>query len=136
MFGHQMDAGGPLPGSLPRGAKTVSGEAIRIPPVKIFREGELNTDVLGVILNNVRMPEMNRADLMGIIAGCRTAEKRVHELCSRFGKETYLAACQALLDRTYKAMAKLIVGAIPEGPQSFEDWDDDDGLGHGPYKMR
>jgi N-methylhydantoinase B len=136
MFGHQMDAGGPLPGSLPTGAKTVFGEGIRIPPVKIFRAGELNKDVLDVILNNVRMPEMNRADLMGIIAGCRTAEKRIHELCERFGRDTYLAACQALLDRTFKAMAKLIVAAIPEEPQSFEDWIDDDGLGHGPYKMK
>ena len=33
-------------------------------------------------------------------------------------------------------MAKLIVAAIPEEPQSFEDWVDDDGLGHGPYKMK
>ncbi len=136
MFGHQMDAGGPLPGSLPTGAKTIFGEGVRIPPVKIFREGVLNQDVLDVVLNNVRMPEMNRADLMGIIAGCRTGEKRVRELCERFGKETYLAACQALLDRTYNAMAKLILAAIPEEPQSFEDWIDDDGLGHGPYKMK
>jgi N-methylhydantoinase B len=136
MFGHQMDAGGPLPGSLPTGAKTIFGEGLRIPPVKIFREGELNKDVLDVILNNVRMPEMNRADLMGIVAGCRTAEKRIHELCERFGRDIYLAACQALLERTYNAMAKLIVAAIPEEPQSFEDWVDDDGLGHGPYKMK
>jgi N-methylhydantoinase B len=136
MFGHQMDAGGPLPGALPTGAKTIFGEGVRIPPVKIFREGVLNQDVLDVILNNVRMPEMNRADLMGIVAGCRTGEKRVLELCERFGKDTYLAACQALLDRTYKAMAKLILAAIPEEPQSFEDWIDDDGLGNGPYKMK
>jgi N-methylhydantoinase B len=136
MFGHQMDVGGPLPGSLPTGAKTIFGEGLRVPPVKLFREGKLNDDVMDMILNNVRQPEMNRADLMGIVAGCRTGEKRVLELCQRFGKETYLAACQALLDRTYNAMAKLIVGAIPEEPQSFEDWIDDDGLGHGPYKMK
>jgi N-methylhydantoinase B len=136
MFGHQMDVGGPLPGSLPTGAKTIYGEGLRIPPVKLFREGRLNEDVLDLILNNVRQPEMNRADLMGIVAGCRTAEKRVHELCERFGKETYLAACQALLDRTYNAMAKLIVRSIPEEPQSFEDWVDDDGLGHGPFKHK
>ena len=40
MFGHMMDMGGPLPGSLPTGAKTVYGEAMMIPPVKIFRKGE------------------------------------------------------------------------------------------------
>ena len=47
---------------------------------------------------------MNRSDLMGIVAGCKTAEQRVQELCQRFGRDTYLAACQALLDRTYRAV--------------------------------
>jgi N-methylhydantoinase B len=136
MFGHQMDAGGPLPGSLPTGAKTVYGEGIRIPPVKIFQKGKVDENILKLILNNVRMPEMNRADLMGIVAGCRAGEKRVLELCQRFGKDIYLAACQALLDCTHAAMAQLIVQYITEQPVSFEDWIDDDGLGHGPYKMK
>jgi N-methylhydantoinase B len=136
MFGHQMDAGGPLPGSLPTGAKTIFGEGLRIPPVKIYREGKLNRDVLDLILNNVRIPQMNRADLMGIVAGCRTAERRVHELCGRFGKDVYLAGCQALLERTHRAMSNLIAMFIPEEPQSFEDWIDDDGLGNGPFKMK
>jgi len=136
MFGHQMDAGGPLPGSLPTGAKTVFGEGLRIPPIKVFKKYEPVEDVIGLILNNVRMPEMSKADLMGIIAGCRTAENRVKEICSRFGKDTYLAACEAMLQRTYNAMAQLILQNIPEEPQSFEDWIDDDGLGHGPFKMK
>ncbi len=136
MFGHQMDAGGPLPGSLPTGAKTIFGEGLRIPPVKIFRRYEPVEDVFRLILNNVRLPEMSRADIMGIVAGCRTAEKRVCELCERFGKDTYLAACEAMLQRTYRAMAALILQNIPEEPQSFEDWVDDDGLGNGPYKMK
>ncbi len=58
------------------------------------------------------------------------------ELCTRFGKPTYLAALQALLDRTHEAMRKLILMAIPETPQTFEDWVDDDGLGNGPFKMK
>ncbi len=136
MFGHHQDIGGPIPGGLPTGAKTVFGEGIRIPPVKIVRAGRMNDDVLGVILNNVRMPEMNRADLTATIAGCRAGELRVRELCERFGTETYLACCQALLDRTYRAMARLIRERIPEEPQSFEDWVDDDGLGNGPFKLK
>ena len=79
---------------------------------------------------------MNRADLFAIVAGCRAGEKRVMELCERFGKEIYLAGLQALLDRTYEAMRTLIQLAIPEEPQSFEDWIDDDGLGNGPFKMK
>ena len=56
---------------------------------------------------------MNRADLFAIVAGCRAGEKRVMGLCERFGKDTYLAALQALLDRTYEAMRKLIQVASP-----------------------
>jgi N-methylhydantoinase B len=135
-FGHMMDAGGPLPGALPTGAKTIFGEGIIIPPIKVVERGVVQEDVLGLILNNVRIPEMNRADLFAIIAGCRAGEARVMELCTRFGKPTYLAALQALLDRTHEAMRKLILMAIPETPQTFEDWVDDDGLGNGPFKMK
>ena len=135
-FGHMMDAGGRLPGSLPTNAKTIFDEGIIIPPVKIIERGEVQRQVLEVIFNNVRIPSMNRADLFAIVAGCRAGEKRVMELCERFGKETYLAGLQALLDRTHEAMRTLIQLAIPEEPQTFEDYVDDDGLGNGPFKMK
>ena len=136
MFGHQMDVGGPLPGSFPTNATSIFGEGLRIPPVKLFEKGILNQGILDLILNNVRIPTMNRSDLMGIVAGCKTAEQRVQELCQRFGRDTYLAACQALLDRTYRAVQTLIRRNISTEPQSFEDYIDDDGLGNGPYKMK
>ena len=136
MFGHQMDVGGPLPGSFPTNATSIFGEGLRIPPVKLFEKGELNRGVLDLILNNVRIPVMNRSDMMGIVAGCKTAEQRVKELCERFGRDTYLAACQALLDRTYRAVKTLIERNISTEPQSFEDYVDDDGLGNGPFKMK
>ncbi len=135
-FGHQMDCGGPLPGSLPTGAKTIYEEGLIIPPIKVVEKGEIQHDVLNLILNNMRIPEMNRADLFAIVAGCRAGEKRVIGLCERFGKETYLAALQQLLDRTHEAMKTLIQFAIPEQPQYFEDYIDDDGLGNGPFKMK
>ncbi|MFM7694860.1 MAG: hydantoinase B/oxoprolinase family protein [Actinomycetota bacterium] len=135
-FGHMMDAGGRLPGSLPTNAKTIYDEGLIIPPVKVIERGEVQQPVLNLIFNNMRMPAMNRADMFALIAGCRAGEKRVQELCDRFGQETYLAACQALLDRTHAAMKTLINLAIPEVPHSFEDYVDDDGLGHGPFKMK
>ena len=135
-FGHMMDAGGRLPGSLPTNAKTIYDEGLIIPPIKVIERGEIQKPVLGLILNNMRMPAMNRADLFALVAGCRAGEKRVQELCDRFGKETYLAACQALLDRTHAAMKTLINLAIPEQPETFEDYVDDDGLGNGPFKMK
>ena len=51
-FGHQMDCGGPLPGSLPTGAKTIFEEGLIIPPIKVVERGEIQHDVLNLILNN------------------------------------------------------------------------------------
>ena len=135
-FGHTIDIGGPVSGSLPTDATSIFGEGTRIPPVKLFAAGKLNEDLLDLILNNSRMPTMNYFDLMAIVAACRIAERRVKELCGRFDKVTYMAACEALLDRTYRAMSRLILQNLPERKVSFEDYVDDDGRGNGPYKMK
>ena len=136
MFGHMMDVGGPVPGSMPTDATSIFGEGIRIPPIKIYAGGELNQAALDILLQNTRTPEMNYSDLMAIIAGCRAGERRVVEICERFGPRTYLTACDALLERTNRAMRQLIVKNLPEEPQSFEDFIDDDGCGNGPFKMK
>ena len=136
MFGHMMDVGGPVPGSMPTAATSIFGEGIRIPPIKIYSRGKPNRAALAILMNNTRTPEMNYSDLMAIIAGSRTGEKRVIEICERFGTDTYRRACQALLDRTNRAMRTLIVKNLPTEPQSFEDWIDDDGVGNGPFRMK
>ena len=104
IFGHMVDVGGKVPGSMPCDARTIWEEGLRIPPVRIYRERRLNKGVLDIMLNNTRTPDMNRADLMALIAGCRTAASGCAELCDRFGRETYMAACDMLLDRTREAM--------------------------------
>jgi N-methylhydantoinase B len=136
MFGHLMDVGGWVPGSMPTDANSIFGEGLRIPPLLLYERGEINKAVLDLIMNNTRTPEMNYSDLMAIIAGCRAGEKRVIEICDRFGRDTYKQACEALLERTNRAMRKLIVQNLPEEPKSFEDYVDDDGRGNGPFKMK
>jgi len=136
MFGHMMDVGGPVPGSMPTAATSIFGEGIRIPPIKIYARGELNQGALDLLMNNTRTPEMNYSDLMAIIAGCRAGERRVIEICERFGARLYLNACDELLQRTNRAMRQLIVKNLPEEPQTFEDYLDDDGCGNGPFKMK
>lgn len=135
IFGHMVDVGGTVPGSMPSNARTIWEEGLRVPPVRIYDKGVLNRGVLDIMLNNSRTPDMNRADLMALIAGCRTAATRVRELCDRFGRETYMAACDMLLERTREAMKAVIAKYIPEQPVSFTDYVDDDGLGNGPFKM-
>ncbi|QLC26388.1 hydantoinase B/oxoprolinase family protein [Parasphingopyxis algicola] len=135
MFGHMVDVGGKVAGSMPYDARSIWEEGLRVPPVKVYEKGVLNEGVLDIMLNNSRTPHTNRSDLMALIAGCRTGAKRVGEICDRFGQETYLSACDQLLDRTKEAMRALIRKFIPEEPVSFTDYVDDDGRGNGPFKM-
>jgi N-methylhydantoinase B len=135
MFGHMTDIGGKVPGSLPTDAAQIFEEGLQIPPVKIFKKGELNSEMLSVMLRNCRMPHWNRADFDAIIAALRLAERRVHEMVGRFGVDTYIAAMGEMLDRNRRAMSAIIQMVIPEKPQYFEDYIDDDGVGMGPYKI-
>ncbi len=135
MFGHMTDVGGKVPGSLPTDAATIFEEGCIIPPVKLYRGGVLQQDVLELALNLCRLPHWNRADLNAIVAACRTAERRVIEMADRFGVDIFSSAMDAALARNRRAMAALIQRTIPEETLSFEDYVCDDGIGNGPWRI-
>jgi len=136
MFGHMTDIGGKVPGSMPTDALSVFEEGVRIPPVKLFKDDVLQDDLLKLVLHQTRMPEWCRADLLAVVASCRVAEKRIHEICDRFGDEYFASATDELLARNKRAMGHLINTAVGEAPVSFEDYVCDDGRGFGPYKIK
>ena len=135
MFGHMSDNGGMVPGSIPIKAETIYQEGIRIPPTKLYKKGELQEDVLELILHNVRTSEWNRFDLNALVAACRTAGKRCVEIAERFGDDVFYTTMEIMLDRNLEAMRAIINMIVPEEPQHFEDYVCDDGVGKGPYKI-
>ncbi len=136
MCGHMVDVGGPVPGSLPTSATSIFGEGIRIPPIKLYAGGEPNRAVLDLLWNNTRTPDLNYADLMALVAACRVGERRLIEICDRFGVAPFRRAGEALRERTKRTLRRLIVQYLPEEPQSFEDHIDSDGRGNGPFKIK
>ena len=136
MFGHQSDIGGKVAGSMPIDAHSIFEEGVRIPPVKIWKKGVYNEDLIKLIMHQVRTPEWCKADLNALIAACRVAARRVIEMCERFGDDVFVSATEELLARNHRAMKALIESSIGEAPVSFEDYVCDDGLGYGPYKIR
>ncbi|AHY46902.1 N-methylhydantoinase B/acetone carboxylase alpha subunit [Rubrobacter radiotolerans] len=136
-WGNLMDVGGSTAGSIPIDARSIYEEGVRMPPVKLYSEGRLNEDILRFFCHNSRTPRETRADVMAIAAGTAAGAQRVKDLCERFGKDTYLEACDALLARTRESVIKLIREHVPEGERfTFEDYTDDDGIGNGPIKLR
>jgi N-methylhydantoinase B len=136
MFGHMTDVGGKVPGSLPTDAAQIYEEGVVVPIVKIYQNDVLQEDVLKVILHQCRMPQWNRSDFNALVAAVRLAEKRLLELCERFGVDTVQSAMDELLERNRRAMLQLIRTSVGEDERVyFEDYVDDDGKGLGPYKM-
>ncbi len=136
MFGHQSDIGGKVAGSMPIDAHSIFEEGVRIPPVKIWKKGEYNEDLIKLVMHQTRKPDWCAADLNALIASCRVASRRLVELCERFGDDVYISATEELLARNYRAMKQLIETSIGEDPVDFEDYLCDDGMGFGPYKIK
>ena len=136
MFGHMSDNGGMVPGSIPIEATTIFQEGIRIPPTKLYKKGELQSEILELILHNVRTSQWNRFDLNALVAACNTASKRVVELAERFGDDILHSTMEIMLERNNMAMKQIIEMLVPEEPRTFEDYLCDDGVGMGPYKIK
>lgn len=136
MFGHMSDNGGMVPGSIPIKAESIYQEGIRIPPMKLYKKGGLQSDILELILHNVRTPQWNRFDLNALVASCKTAAKRCEEIAERFGDDIFYSTMEIMLERNHVAMSAIINMIVPEEPRVFEDYLCDDGVGMGPYKIR
>lgn len=136
MFGHMSDNGGMVPGSIPIEATTIFQEGVQIPPIKLYKKGVLQEDILELILHNVRTQQWNRFDLNALVAACNTAAKRIREMADRFGDNVLHSTMETMLDRNKLAMGAIINMIIPEEKRTFEDYLCDDGMGMGPYKIK
>ncbi|MBS0243136.1 MAG: hydantoinase B/oxoprolinase family protein, partial [Proteobacteria bacterium] len=95
-------------------------EGIRIPPVRLYRKGELVQDVLDLILLNLQVPRERLNDLRAQMAANRQGIVRFKRLCERYGKDLLLAAGDALLDYAER-LTRAGIRTIPSGVYTFED---------------
>jgi N-methylhydantoinase B len=130
---HHADVGGTYPGSMGP-CREIYQEGLRIPPVKIMRGGKLVTDVLALLLNNVRTPEEREGDLGAQIAACQTGARRLGEICARYGIARTKRAAAALLDYS-EAMMRTFLGSVPPGVYRAEDFLDNDGVDDKPVRI-
>lgn len=130
---HHNDVGGRVPGSNAADSDSIYAEGIRIPTVKIFREGELDKDILNLILLNCRVRHIRLGDLNAQFACNKKGVQRMEDVCAKYGKETVALCMEELLDYSERKI-RMALSAIPNGSHEFEDYLDSDGLGSDPIK--
>jgi N-methylhydantoinase B len=123
---HHADVGGAYAGSMGL-CREIYQEGFRIPPVKIMRAGAMQSDVLALLLTNVRTPEEREGDLRAQIAACHTGAERLREICARYGVDRAQRTAKGLLEYSEELMRAFLV-RVPPGKYRAEDFLDNDGI--------
>ena len=118
---HHVDIGGITPGSMATHATEIFQEGVRIPPVKLIAAGQVQHDLLALLVTNVRTADKTRGDIMAQVAANRLGVRRIGELVADWGIARFQHAGTALIDyaerRTRAAIAEL-----PDGEGRFVDF--------------
>lgn len=131
---HHADVGGMEPGSMPGRSAEIYQEGLIIPPVRLYRRGELVEDVLAMVLANVRTRDERRGDLNAQLSALSTGCERLLEVVERFGLERVRAALAAIQDYAERRIRRRIA-ALPDGIYRAEDALDDDGMSNEPVPI-
>jgi N-methylhydantoinase B len=133
--GHWTEVGGKDPGSWTSDSTEVFQEGLQLPFVRMVRGGVRDRDLEAVLAANSRLPAMVVGDLIAQTACLEVAERRVVELCARYGVTTVAEAMRAEHARSER-LARASLAALPHGVYEAEDFLDDDGVGSGPIPIR
>ena len=125
--GHWHDVGGNVPGNYNPVATECFQEGMLIPPVKLFRNGELQQDIVDILSANSRLPNSLYGDLNGQINALDLGEKRLHELLDEYHDDVVSEALSELRSRAARLM-RARISALPDGSISAEDYLDNDGI--------
>ena len=116
---HHADVGGMTPGSLPLSTE-IYQEGIIIPPVKLWRAGVLNEDLLKLIVRNVRTPHERRGDIAAQHAAHAVGERRLHALMDRYSTDEVLRYASYLYAYSERLM-RTEIATWPAGTFGFAD---------------
>ena len=112
--GHWPDVGGVVPGGFSANATEVEQEGLRLPPVKLFKAGRLDAEILAIIFSNIRIADQRIGDVKAQAAALAIGERRLAALLDRYGADTVDAAVVELRARARRQMEAKIA-AIPDG---------------------
>jgi N-methylhydantoinase A/oxoprolinase/acetone carboxylase beta subunit/N-methylhydantoinase B/oxoprolinase/acetone carboxylase alpha subunit len=128
-IGHVADIGG-TKDSL--SAREIYEEGFQIPPMKLYRAGEANQDLLALLAENVRKPEQVLGDIHAMISANASGARRLLDFMEEYGLRDLEALATVIQDRSEAAMRAAIRG-LPGGVYEGEIWND--GMG-APQRYR
>ena len=118
---HHADVGGMVPGSEAEVCQSIYQEGLRLPPVRIMKAGEVNRDVLDILLLNSRTPDERVGDVKAQFAANTVGARSVVSLFERWGVKETDATIAGYLDFTEKRF-RAAIDRLPGGVYEAEDY--------------
>ncbi|MBW1667693.1 MAG: hydantoinase B/oxoprolinase family protein [Deltaproteobacteria bacterium] len=125
---HWPDMGGPLPGTFNPEATTCYAEGLRIPPIRLFHNNELNEELFTFWAYNIRGAVERRGDLAAQFGAASLLEQRVQDLCAKYGNDTVKLAFEEQFNYTERLLYREL-DEIEDGEWEFDDYGDQDVMG-------
>jgi N-methylhydantoinase B len=133
--GHWPDTGGAVPGGFSANATAVEQEGLRLPPVRLFKQGRLDEEIYAIICSNIRVAEQRIGDVKAQAAALAVGEDRLTALLDRYGDDTVRQAIAELRVRAAEQM-RAAIAAIPDGVHRSVAQVDSDGVVDEPLLIR
>ncbi len=133
-IGHWPDIGGTVPGGFSASATSVEQEGLRLPPVKLFKRGEMDREIFSIITSNIRVAEQRIGDIRAQTAALEVGRDRLSELLDRYGDETVVAAIGELRKRS-AAQMRACISQIENGTYHGQAFIDSDGVVNEPLTI-
>ena len=133
--GHWPDTGGAVPGGFSASATAVEQEGLRLPPVRLFKEGELDPEIYAIICSNIRVADQRIGDVKAQAAALYVGQSRLTRLLDRYGDDTVREAIAELRARAAQQM-RAHIAQIPPGTYHASAFIDSDGVVNEPLEIR
>jgi N-methylhydantoinase B len=132
---HHLDMGGAVPGGVAGGLTEIYQEGLRIPLIKLYRQGQEDHQIFDFIASNIRIPEKTMEDLRAQAATTFVGTKRVKELVQKYGLDVF-QQCTRMLSDYSEGKVRRFISAVPDGDYTGIDYLDDDGQVDEPVKVQ
>ncbi len=132
---HWSDVGGANPGSFSGQDTEIYQEGVRIPPVKLVNQGELNQDLWDILFANVRIADEQEGNALAMLDSVTVGDAQIRELCAKYGSAAVEQCRDALLDRAENSLREAII-ALEPGEYYVEHYCDSNGITDDPVPIR
>ncbi len=129
--GHWPDTGGDVPGGFSASAISAEQEGLRLPPVKLFKRGVMDTEIYQIICSNIRVSEQRIGDVQAQASALLVGAERLTGLLDRYGDATVVEAIAAMRCLA-AAQMRANIALIPEGTYAARAIVDSDGVVNEP----